>query len=63
MKTKKLSFKMGLNKKTIANLNSLDLKTIIGGMSYNSCETEYTCPCCPPCTRDRTTCDTNCTTC
>jgi hypothetical protein len=32
MKTKKLSKKLGLNKKTIANLETIDMKKIYGGV-------------------------------
>lgn len=67
MKTKKLSKKLSINKKTIANLHNVDLVRIIGGhVSHEyTCDTspcDYSCwgtcgPTCGP------TCATNCGTC
>jgi len=59
MKTKKLSKKLGLNKKTIANLNKSEMEMANGGACslFVSCTSEY------PCNTSWDVCDpTNCST-
>ncbi len=66
MKTTKLSKKLGLNKRTIANLNASNMKNVKGGAHntgpYETCDTCGTCLTCDTCgTCD--TCNTWCETC
>ena len=55
MKTKKLSKKLSLNRKTIANLNGDMMGNVYGGM--------YTIPAITCVTCDRSVCPTHCYTC
>jgi hypothetical protein len=60
MKTKKLRKKLGLNKKTIAYLNNVEMNAVVGkeipcatgGFQYKSCQTAYLVTLCDTCLSD-----------
>lgn len=60
MKTKKISKKLTLNKKTIAHLDPKELKGLHGGVTGTHCVSDCVCTgscentACPPCFNDST---------